>query len=93
MRMMKQVIIKKTMECRPSCAACCIAISISPALPALPDGKAAGTPCPHLDEKLGCQLFGKAERPKTCIRFMPEPEYCGASREEAMEILQTLENS
>lgn len=81
------------MKCRPTCAACCIAISISPVSPALPDGKPAGQPCPHLNSQLECKLFKKPERPETCINFMPELDYCGKTREEAMHILNLLENA
>lgn len=80
------------MECRPNCAACCIAISISPSMPALPEGKPAGMPCPHLDEQLRCQLFEHPDRPKTCLRFKAEIDFCGSSKEEAMSILGELED-
>ena len=80
------------MECRSNCAACCIAISISSPIPGLPNGKAAGDPCVQLDENLGCKIFGKPERPQTCIGFMAERDFCGQSSEEAMQILSDLEN-
>lgn len=75
------------MDCRAGCGACCIAPSISPSLPALPHGKPAGEVCPHLDAELRCLLFGKPERPKTCIGLRPGPEMCGDSREDAMATL------
>ena len=79
------------MECRPQCAACCIAISISPSHPALPQGKPAGVPCPHLDQDLRCRLFEQPERPKTCLAFKAEIEFCGKTTVEAMSILSKLE--
>jgi hypothetical protein len=74
-------------ECRPACGACCIAPSISPSHPALPDGKPAGERCPHLTEDIRCALFGKPERPRTCVGLRPGPEMCGGSAEEAMATL------
>lgn len=79
------------MKCRPGCAACCIAISISPSIPALPDGKPAGMPCPHLDTQGLCELFGKATRPQTCLNFKAEIAFCGHTNEEAISILKSLE--
>ena len=39
-----------TMECREGCAACCIAPSITSALPGMPQGKPADIACVQLDE-------------------------------------------
>ena len=75
------------MDCRPHCAACCIAPSISSL------AKPAGVPCSHLDEALRCRLFGKAERPHVCTSLRPSMEMCGSTREHAMIWLQTLETS
>ena len=75
------------MECRPGCGACCIAPSISPSIPALPEGKPANVRCPHLTEDIRCALFGKPERPATCIGIRPGPEMCGESAEQAMATL------
>lgn len=79
--------------CRPGCAACCIAPSISSPLPGLPDGKPAGLPCPHLDPQLRCGLFGDPRRPEVCMRLRPQPEMCGDSREAALAHLSALEQS
>ncbi|MBP8960219.1 MAG: YkgJ family cysteine cluster protein [Bacteroidales bacterium] len=79
------------MECRPGCGACCIALSISSAVPGMPDGKAAGVRCIHLLEDYRCALYESPLRPKVCTDFKPEPEFCGDSREEAMRILSSLE--
>jgi hypothetical protein len=75
------------MDCRPSCGAYCIAPSISPSIPALPEGKDAGVVCPHLTAEIQCALFGKPERPKTCVGLRPGPEMCGVSAEQAMDTL------
>lgn len=83
------------MECRPGCAACCIAPSISSPLPGLPDGKPAGMPCPHLDGTASrrCRLFGRPERPAVCASLAPSVEMCGASREQAIRFLEQLESA
>jgi Fe-S-cluster containining protein len=75
------------MDCRASCGACCIAPSISPHLPALPDGKPAGVRCHHLTAALQCALFGLPERPPTCVGLRPAAEMCGGSAEEATATL------
>jgi len=77
--------------CRPGCAACCVAPSISSPIPGLPQGKPAGIPCPQLDEALLCRLFGTPERPACCGGLKPSPEMCGESREEALVWLSELE--
>jgi hypothetical protein len=79
------------MDCRPDCGACCIAPSISTPLPGLPAGKAAGFPCPHLDERFRCRLFGKAERPACCSGLQPSPQMCGEDRQHALNHLAELE--
>ena len=75
------------MDCRPHCAACCIAPSISSL------AKPAGVPCAHLDESLRCRLFGRPERPDVCASLRPSIGMCGSTREQAMIWLQTLETS
>lgn len=79
------------MDCRPKCAACCIAISISSPIPGMPNGKAAGEPCIQLADDFSCKIFGQPERPKTCILFQAEKDFCGRSTEEAFIILSDLE--
>jgi Fe-S-cluster containining protein len=49
------------MDCRMSCGACCIAISISSPIPGMPQGKRAGERCLHLRADNLCGLFGKPE--------------------------------
>jgi uncharacterized protein len=75
------------MDCRAGCGACCIAPSISPSYPALPEGKPAGVRCPHLTEDVRCRLFGLPERPSTCVGLRPQREMCGESAEQAMSTL------
>lgn len=79
------------MDCRPGCAACCIAPSITSPIPGMPAGKPAGVACVQLDENLGCRLFGRPERPAVCRSLRPGPAMCGANREEALKGLAWLE--
>jgi uncharacterized protein len=85
--------------CRPGCAACCIAPSISSPIPpfggkpGMPEGKAAGLPCSCLVEGGLCGLFGRPERPAVCLSLKPSAEMCGASREEALAYLAALEEA
>lgn len=79
------------MDCRKGCGACCIAISISSSIPGMPDGKPAGVRCIHLLEDYTCALYEDPSRPKVCLDFKAEPEFCGTDREEAMKILSALE--
>jgi len=79
------------MDCRPGCAACCVAASISSPLPGLPGGKPAGLRCPHLRVDLRCGLWGRPDYPEVCRRFSPGRDACGSSREEALALLEALE--
>jgi Fe-S-cluster containining protein len=79
------------MNCRSGCGACCIAPSISPSYPALPEGKPAGVRCPHLTDDIKCRLFGKPERPAACSGLRPSSEMCGESPEQAMKTLLAWE--
>ena len=79
------------MECRTTCGACCIAISISSPIPEMPDGKPSGVRCVHLLEDYRCNLFDNPQRPKVCIDYQAEADFCGANREEALAILYNLE--
>ena len=72
-------------ECRPGCAACCIAPSITSL------NKPAGVVCLHLDGELRCKIFGRPERPACCSGLQPTPEMCGESREHALRWLADLE--
>lgn len=79
------------MDCRPGCAACCIAPSISSPIPGMPQGKPAGVRCVQLDEADRCRLFGDPRRPAVCASLKPAVEMCGAERAQAMHYLHTLE--
>ena len=78
-------------QCRSGCGACCIAPSISSAIPGMPHGKPAGVPCVQLDALLRCQLFGRPERPAVCGSLQPSLAMCGSHRGEAMAWLARLE--
>jgi Fe-S-cluster containining protein len=79
------------MECRPHCAACCIAPSITSPIPGMPDGKPAGVRCVQLDDQERCRIFGRPERPAVCSGLRPSADMCGASREHALHYLGRLE--
>lgn len=81
------------MQCRSSCAACCIAPSITSPLPGMPYGKPAGVSCVQLDEELRCKVFGQPERPEFCAGLQPSAEMCGASRMAALAWLTKLERA
>ena len=66
------------MNCRPGCGACCIAPSISSAIPGMPHGKPAGVRCVQLGDANQCLIFGRPERPAVCGQLMPSAEMCGA---------------
>jgi len=78
-------------SCRPGCAACCIAPSISSPIPGMPLGKPAGIRCIQLTADNLCLLFGKAERPAVCASLSPCPDMCAGSSSEAMQILTRWE--
>ena len=79
------------MDCRPGCAACCIAPSIATPMPAHPQGKPAGVPCAHLTTELRCSLWQQPDRPACCSGLQPSAEMCGNSREHALHWLGALE--
>jgi uncharacterized protein len=77
--------------CRAGCGACCIALSISSAIPGMPDGKPAGVRCVQLDAANRCLIFGRSNRPEVCARLRPDVEMCGSSRRHAMQWIAELE--
>ena len=79
------------MDCRPGCAACCIALSISSPIPGMPEGKPAGVRCLQLTDDHRCQIFGQPERPEVCTRLRPGEEMCGGSARDAYTYLARLE--
>lgn len=81
------------MECRVGCAACCIVVSISSAIPGMPQGKPAGVRCVQLTEDNKCKLFGKPERPLVCSNLKPSIEMCGTDNAHAYLYLKELEKN
>jgi Fe-S-cluster containining protein len=79
--------------CRPACGACCIAPSISSAIPGMPSGKPAGVRCIQLTADNACALFGSPERPEVCRRLRPEPGICGGDAAEAMRLIVRMERA
>ena len=79
------------MQCREACGACCIAPSIVRPFHGMPNGKAAGEPCVHLDTDMRCLLFNDPRRPACCARFAAEPAVCGDNRAQALATLEMLE--
>jgi Fe-S-cluster containining protein len=79
------------LTCRAGCGACCIAPSISSAIPGMPQGKPAGVRCVQLTADDRCTLFGQPERPAVCVSLRPAPDTCGATRVEALALLANLE--
>jgi len=80
------------MNCRSGCGACCIAPSISSAIPGMPQGKPAGVRCIQLDADNRCGLFGRPDRPAVCAGLQASVEMCGAGAPEAMIYLSRLES-
>ena len=78
-------------SCRPNCAACCIAPSISSSIPGMLQGKPAGVRCVQLTPDNQCRIFGKPNRPAVCGGLQPHQEMCGDTAEEALERLVAWE--
>jgi uncharacterized protein len=79
------------MACRPGCGACCIAPSITSALPGMPEDKPAGVRCVQLAPDNHCRIHNRPERPAFCASFPAMDEHCGADRDEALVRLGELE--
>jgi uncharacterized protein len=79
------------MECRVGCAACCIAPSISSAIPGMPNGKPAGERCIQLTSDNKCKLFNHTDRPAVCSSLKASHEMCGTNNESALLYLAELE--
>ena len=73
------------------CGACCIAPSISSAIPGMPNGKPAGQRCVQLNAANQCLLFGLPERPAVCSAFNADEQVCGKTDSEALQLLTWLE--
>jgi Fe-S-cluster containining protein len=81
----------ENMVCRIGCGACCIAPSLSSAIPGMPDGKPAGVPCVQLTKDRRCKVYDKPERPAVCASYQAREEFCGTNEGEAMRLLEELE--
>lgn len=81
------------MDCRPGCAACCIAPSISSPLPGMPGGKPAGVRCVNLDAAGLCRLWGGPDYPAVCRGFRPMPDVCGDDAGQALALIAALERA
>jgi hypothetical protein len=57
----------------------------------MPNGKAAGERCIHLQYDFRCALFGHESRPKVCLDFGATPETCGDNQAQALFLLDRLE--
>jgi len=83
--------VVQVVTCRAGCGACCIAPSISSAIPDMPNGKPAGVRCVQLNDLNQCQIFGLPSRPQVCASLMPSLEMCGESNDAAFNYLEYLE--
>lgn len=79
------------MRCRPGCGACCIAPSITSAIPGMPGGKPAGVRCVQLTADNRCALFRRPERPAVCVGLRSRRDMCGRSAGEALARLAAME--
>jgi len=79
------------MECRPGCGACCIAPSISSAIPGMTEGKPSGVRCIQLTDANLCLQYGLPDRPEVCTKLSPSLEMCGLSTDQAFDYLTRLE--
>ncbi|MCX5660905.1 MAG: YkgJ family cysteine cluster protein [Planctomycetota bacterium] len=79
------------MDCRVGCGACCVAPSISSALPGMPQGKPAGVRCVNLDAQDRCRVWNTPVFPAVCRGFRPELSVCGQTAAEAMVNLTIME--
>jgi hypothetical protein len=84
-------LLSTNLACRPGCAACCIAPSISSPISGMRQGKPAGVRCAQLTPDNRCRLYGLPDRPAVCIGLRPSREMCGESAEQAMSWLARLE--
>lgn len=85
------VVAEPELACRPGCAACCIAPSISSPIPGMPKGKPAGVRCIQLDDAGLCRIFGQPERPAVCGSLKAVASMCGNNQKDAMQYLTELE--
>jgi Fe-S-cluster containining protein len=82
-----------SMSCRADCGACCVAPSLSSSIPGMEGGKPAGVRCIHLSSENRCRIYGDPGRPAVCSSFPAMEDHCGSSREEALRLLEALEQA
>lgn len=81
----------EAIQCRAGCAACCTVISISSALPGMPNGKPAGVRCVNLDNSNNCIIHNSELYPSICRSFSADIEMCGTTNEHAYKYIEELE--
>ena len=85
------------MQCRSGCGACCIAPSITSAIPGMANGKLAGLRCIQLTDDNRCAIFADPGRPAVCASLKASTEMCGSdsnvarTQQYALAFLQRLE--
>ncbi|WP_407349867.1 Fe-S-cluster oxidoreductase [Congregibacter variabilis] len=60
----------------------------------MPQGKPAGVVCVNLNSAANnyrCKIWGTADYPAVCAKFAPQIDTCGASRDEAIQLLSLME--
>ena len=90
---MPTTITEGKLSCRPGCGACCVAPSITSALPGMPSGKPPGVRCVQLMDDFRCAVFGLPERPAFCGGLRPSTEMCGPDRDHALRWIADLERA
>jgi uncharacterized protein len=66
-------------------------ISISSAIPGMPEGKKAGVRCVNLLHDNTCKIHDLPEYPSVCRNLKPSPEMCGENEGHAFAYLSRLE--
>ena len=54
-------------------------------------GQTPGVRCVHLDADNLCSLYLNSARPVVCITYETSEEFCGSTRDEALELIAKLE--
>lgn len=80
------------MDCH-QCGACCTEISISSAIPGMPNGKPAGVRCKWLGTDNLCIMFNNPLRPAVCGSFQADISICGTNKEEATKLIRWYERA
>ncbi len=53
----------------------------------MPNGKKAGERCINLSDDNLCKIFGRKDRPEVCENFKASKDSCGATNQQATEII------